>query len=118
MFVYLGSIGLGNGPQVLGNGPHVLGNGLHMLGYGPRVLGKSTFGLMSHSGLLYSMWHSGLCRIWNFIAFGIMLQSGLCRSVLCHLALCRIWGYVILHNVAFSIMLHSHLCLSGLLNVE
>ena len=103
---------------MLGNGPHVLGNGLHMLGNGPRVLGKSTFGLMSHSGLLYSMWHSGLCRIWNFIAFGIMLQSGLCRSVLCHLALCRIWGYVILHNVAFSIMLHSHLCLSGLLNVE
>ena len=26
-FVYLGQIGLGNGPHVLGNRPHVLGNG-------------------------------------------------------------------------------------------
>ena len=31
-FVYLGPIGLGNGPHVLGNRPHVLGNGPHVLG--------------------------------------------------------------------------------------
>ena len=39
--------------------------------------------------------------IWDYVAFGIMLHSWLCRS-----ALCRIRGYVIWHNVAFGIMLH------------
>ena len=37
--VYLGPIGLGNGPHVLGNGLHVLDNGPHVLGKGPHVLG-------------------------------------------------------------------------------
>ena len=70
--------GLGNGPNVLENGPHVLG-------------------IMSHSAL---------CRIRDYVTFGIMSHLGLCCSVLCRSGLCRIRGYVIQYNVAFSIMLH------------
>ena len=73
------------------------------------MLGKSTFGVMLHSGLLYSMWHSEFCHIWNFVAFGIMSHLGLCRSVLCRLAFCRIRGYVVRHNVVFGIMSHLNL---------
>ena len=50
--------------------------------------------------------HTHTCRcpvpppppIRDYVAFGIMSHSGLCRS-----ALCRIWGYVVRHNIAFSI---------------
>ena len=101
-----------------------------MLDNGPHVLGKSTFGLMSHSGLLYSMWHSEFCRILNFVTFGIMC-SGLFRiwyyvafgvllfgvllfGVMSNSGLCLIQGYVVRHNVAFSIMSHLDLCHSGL----
>ena len=60
----------------------MLGYGPHMFDNGPNVLGKSTFGLMSHSELLYSMWHSEFCHIqysvapkfchiWNFATLRI-----------------------------------------------
>ena len=58
----------------LGDGLHMLGNGLHMFDNGPHVLGKSTFGLMMHSGLLYCT----VCSIQNFVAFGILPHLFLC----------------------------------------
>ena len=109
----------------------MLGNGPHMFDNGPNVLGKSTFGLMSHSKLLYSMYeafgilshsvlsctgilsHSEFCHTQNLVAFGIMSHSGLCRSALCSSGLCRIRGYVVWHNVAFGIMSHSDFCCPG-----
>ena len=43
-----------------------------MFDNGPHVLVKSTFGLMSHSGLLYSVQYEyvafGFCHIRNFVA--------------------------------------------------
>ena len=91
----------------------MLGYGPHMFDNGPNVLDKSTFGLMSHSELLYSMWHSEFCHTQNLVAFGIMSHSGLCRSALCRSGLCRIRGYVVWHNVAFGIMSHSDFCRPG-----
>ena len=88
----------------------MLGNGLHMFDNGPHSLGNSTFGIMSHLGLLYSMCHLEFCRILNFVTFGIMSHLGLCWLELCCSGLCRIWGYVVQHNVAFGIMSHSDLC--------
>ena len=73
---------LGNGPHVLDNGPHVLDNGPHVLDNGPHVLGKSTLGILLHLELCHSGYtsHSGLCRIQYYVAFRIMLHSGLCCS--------------------------------------
>ena len=93
-----------------------------MFDNGPHVFVKSTFGLMSHSGLLYSMWHSEFCRIQNFVTFGIMSCSGLFRiwyyvafgvlsfGVMSHSGLCRIQGYVAFRVMSFGIMSHSALC--------
>ena len=61
---------MGHLALVLGNGPHLLG-------------------IMSHSGL---------CRIRDYVAFG------LCRSVLCHSGLCRIRVYVVLGLMSFGIV--------------
>ena len=80
----------------------MLGNGPHMFDNGPQVLGKSTFGLMLHSGLLYSMWHSEFCHIHNFATFGILSLW----------VLCRIRYYVAFGVMSFGIMLHSGLCRS------
>ena len=93
----------------------MLGYGPHMFDNGPNVLGKSTFGLMSHSELLYSMWHSEFCHTQNLVAFGIMSHSGLfvrhyvvrdyvafgvmLFGIMLHSALCRIRTYVIQDNV-------------------
>ena len=101
----------------------MLGNGLHMFDNGPHVLGKSTFGLMLHSGLLYTVQyvafrilsHSEFCHIWNFVALGFMSHSVLCHiryrimshSGLCHLGLCCIRGYVVRQ------MSYSDLCRSA-----
>ena len=56
-----------------------------------------------------------LCRIGDYVAFGIVSHSrlccsALCRSALCPSGLCSIRGYVVRHNVAFGIMSHSALC--------
>ena len=93
----------------------MLGNGLHMFDNGPHILGNSTFGLMSHLGLLYNMCHlefvgfsilshSALCRIWgyvgwyyvvrHYVAFGVMSFSIMSHSALCHIQTCVVW-----HNV-------------------
>ena len=90
----------------------MLGNGLHLLGI------TLQFGIMSHSGLCHigdyvaivafgimSIWHYVTFGIMShlallYVAFGIMLHSGLRRSVLCHSGLCRIR-----HSVAFGLTL-------------
>ena len=102
---------------MLGNGPHMLGTGNrpHMLGNEPHVLGKSTFGILSHLGLLY-------------VASGILLQSGSCPireyvirdyvfSFMVHSGLCHIWGFVVRDYIiwtydAFGLLLHSDFCRS------
>ena len=50
------------------------------------------------------MSHSGLCFIWDYVAFGIMSQSGLCHSGLCNLGLGRIRDYVIFGIQSFGIV--------------
>ena len=77
---------------MLGIGPLVIGNVLHLLDIMSqigimsqsglfRIRDNAAFVVMSHSGL----WHSGLCRIRyyvirDYVAIGIMSQSGLCLS--------------------------------------
>ena len=99
-----------------------------MLRNGPHVLGKSTFGLMSHSGLLYSVQctlysmshsnyctvcgilncvafgtvsHSEFCRIWYYVAFGVMLFGIMLFGIMSHSGLCRLAYCCIRHYVAF-----------------
>ena len=93
----------------LGDGLHMLGNGLHMFDNGPHVLGKSTFGLMLHSGLLNTVSSTYVAfkilspsEIWCFRNFVVF-------SFLSHSEFCRIWDYVVRyyvvwHYVAFGIM--------------
>ena len=97
----------------LGDGLHMLGNGLHMFDNGPHVLGKSTFGLMLHSGLLNTVSstyirHSKFYRIRKFVAFGILLYLDFCR--IRNFVAFGIMSFVIM---SFGIMLHSGYCRSS-----
>ena len=84
-----------------------------MLGNGPHVLGKSTFGIMSHSGLLYvafrivshlGFYPSGLCSIreyvvWDYVAFEVMLFGIMSHPGLCCIRTYVVRDYVLLVNV-------------------
>ena len=59
------------------NGPYVFDNGPHLLGNGPHVLGKSTWGVMSYSGLCRIRDYVGIISFesmsFGIMSFGIML---------------------------------------------
>ena len=121
---------LGNECHMLGNGPQLctqfmkrvilimgrlgwvvclswpmgLSNELHVLGSRPHALGnRSLVRIISLELILHSgVCHSGLCRIWDYVVFGIMLSR-----IMLHLGLCHIWysvvrDYVVRDNGAWA----------------
>ena len=63
---------------MLGNGPYAFDNGPHLLG------------IMSHSGL---------CRIWHYVAFGVMSFGIMSHSVLCYIRSYVVRDCVVRRNV-------------------
>ena len=61
---------------------------------------------MSHLGLC----RSGLSRILDYAAFGIILFEIMSFGIVSHSGLCRLRDYVVRDYVAFGIMSHSGLC--------